>query len=79
MSLICPKHNTALTHKQGISKKTGKPYDFWGCPTKDGNQFCDYTENPKQEVREEPKQNTVADRIDKVNQELQLIANKNFS
>ena len=41
----CPKHNSELVHRQGVSKKTGKPYDFWACSQKDGNAYCDYTYN----------------------------------
>ena len=41
----CPKHNSELVHRQGVSKKTGKPYDFWACSQKDGQNFCDYTYN----------------------------------
>ena len=43
--MICPTHKTELINRKGVSKKTGKPYDFWGCTAKDGDQFCGYTEN----------------------------------
>jgi hypothetical protein len=33
-----------LVHRQGVSKKTNKPYDFWGCPEKTDGKFCEYTE-----------------------------------
>lgn len=32
-----------LVNRKGTSKKTGQPYDFWGCPGKDGNNFCKFT------------------------------------
>ena len=28
---LCPKCGTEMIHQKGTSKKTGKPYDFWGC------------------------------------------------
>lgn len=43
MSHNCPTHQCELVHRVGTSKKTGKPYDFWGCPQRDGNNFCDFT------------------------------------
>ena len=27
----CPNHEMPMTHRQGVSKKTGQPYDFYGC------------------------------------------------
>lgn len=36
----CPKHNQPFVHRQGVNAKTGKPYDFWACPAKDGNEYC---------------------------------------
>jgi hypothetical protein len=36
-----------LVHRRGISKKTGRPYDFWACPEKTDGKFCEYIENPK--------------------------------
>lgn len=36
---FCPVHKVAFQHRTGTSK-TGKPYDFWACPRKDGNEFC---------------------------------------
>lgn len=41
--MICPIHSLELEHRQGVSKKTGKDYDFWACPNKEGGQFCSYT------------------------------------
>lgn len=32
----CPIHRTPFTLKEGISKKTGKPYSFWACGTQIG-------------------------------------------
>lgn len=41
----CPQHNIELVNRKGISKKTGKPYDFWACTTKTDDKYCDYTYN----------------------------------
>ena len=38
----CPLHNVPLVHKAGVSKTSGKPYEFWGCPAKDNGQFCSH-------------------------------------
>lgn len=40
---LCEIHKVPLVHKQGISKKTGRPYDFWSCPERnpDGS-YCKY-------------------------------------
>lgn len=37
----CPKCGNALIHRKGISKKTGRPYDFFGCSVRE----CDATFN----------------------------------
>jgi len=41
----CPQHKVELVNRKGVSKKTGKPYDFWACPEKQGDTYCPYTEN----------------------------------
>lgn len=45
---ICQQHNAPMTWREGVSKKTGKPYAFWACATKnpDGS-FCNYKPNTK--------------------------------
>jgi len=50
---ICPTHNVPLVEKGGISKKTGKSYHFWGCPTWAETQ-CDYTEKEFGTVQNNP-------------------------
>ncbi len=30
---VCGIHNISMVWKSGISKKTGKPYAFWSCPS----------------------------------------------
>lgn len=39
---VCPVHRQPWEHKQGVSKKTGKAYAFWGCPVKGADGFCEY-------------------------------------
>ena len=43
---ICGIHQTQMLWKTGVSRKTGKPYAFWSCPTKnpDGS-FCQFKSN----------------------------------
>ena len=43
----CSVHKVEMAHRQGVSKKTNRPYDFWACPEKDkeGN-YCDQTWRP---------------------------------
>ena len=36
---LCPVHNVAFQHRQGVSK-TGKPYDFWACPERPDGDYC---------------------------------------
>ena len=37
----CPVHGTPLVWKAGTSKKTGKAYAFWSCPTKNADgSYC---------------------------------------
>lgn len=39
----CGVHGTQMKWLTGTSKKTGKPYAFWSCPTKNADgSFCDY-------------------------------------
>jgi DNA topoisomerase-1 len=33
----CPKCKKPLYRRQGVSQKTGKPYDFYGCADRDCN------------------------------------------
>ena len=41
----CRVHGVPFVHKEGISKKTGKPYSFWSCPARNADQsYC--TEKP---------------------------------
>lgn len=49
LALTCPHHKVKLVHRQGVSKKTGNPYDFWGCPKMDDGKYCDYTWNSKKD------------------------------
>lgn len=38
---LCPVHGTPWTHKVGVAKATGKPYDFWGCNERlDDGSYC---------------------------------------
>jgi hypothetical protein len=52
----CPVHNVPFVHRVGVSKpkqegEEGKPYDFWGCPTKVGGGWC--KQKPPKEPTEE--------------------------
>ena len=40
---VCGIHGTPMSWKTGVSKKTNKPYAFWGCasPNADGS-YCTY-------------------------------------
>ena len=49
LGLVCPHHKVKLVHRQGVSKKTGKPYDFWACPEMEDGKYCGYTWNPKKD------------------------------
>ena len=40
---VCPIHNNELTLREGVSKKNGKEYSFWGCTDKTDGQFCAHT------------------------------------
>lgn len=39
---ICPDHNKPFVHKQGVSPKNGKAYDWWTCSEKKGKNYCDW-------------------------------------
>jgi hypothetical protein len=39
----CPIHQTELVLREGVSKKNGKEYSFWGCTDKTDGQFCAHT------------------------------------
>jgi hypothetical protein len=40
---LCGIHGTPMVFKEGVSKKTGKPYAFWGCDTKNADgSFCSF-------------------------------------
>jgi len=40
----CGVHGTAMKWLEGTSKKTGKPYAFWTCPTKNADgSYCKYS------------------------------------
>ena len=43
MTYNCPFHNQELVLREGVSKKTGKEYSFYGCSVKDNGQFCAHT------------------------------------
>jgi hypothetical protein len=37
----CPVHGATTVWKEGVSKKTGKPYAFWGCTEKNADgSYC---------------------------------------
>jgi hypothetical protein len=36
----CPVHGLTTVWKEGVSKKTGKPYGFWGGTEKHGDEWC---------------------------------------
>ena len=44
---ICTKHKVEMTFKEGgVSKKSGNAYNsFWGCPEKNGKEFCGESQN----------------------------------
>ena len=37
---LCPKHHVPFVHKVGKSARTGRPFNFWSCPEKDGSVYC---------------------------------------
>jgi hypothetical protein len=40
---ICGVHGTVMQWKTGVSKKSGKSYAFWSCPTKNAdNSYCKF-------------------------------------
>lgn len=57
---LCPKHQVAFQHKTGTSK-VGKPYDFWACPSKDGDRFCQEKPGPRVAEKPAPPAPVVAD------------------
>ena len=66
---VCPQHKVDLLHREGTSKKTGKPYDFWACPEKQGDNYCPYTENengPSRKSLESQVLTNLAVRLDKM-------------
>lgn len=41
VNATCPVHGTQMEWKTGVSKATGKPYAFWGCPTRNADgSYC---------------------------------------
>lgn len=48
---VCPKGHGPFVHKTGVAKKTGKPYDFWGCAGRnpDGS-YCQEKPPERQDV-----------------------------
>lgn len=36
----CPKHGVPFLRRVGTAKGSGRPYDFWACPKKDGTAYC---------------------------------------
>jgi hypothetical protein len=39
---VCPVHGCAMVWREGVSKKSHKPYAFWSCPSKNADgSFCD--------------------------------------
>ena len=46
----CGIHGTEMNWRTGVSKKTGKPYAFWSCPSKNADgSWCNFT--PPKEVK----------------------------
>ena len=40
---VCGIHGTPMAWKTGVSKKSGKPYAFWSCATKNAdNTWCTF-------------------------------------
>lgn len=65
----CPQHKCELVHRSGTSKKTGKPYDFYACPQKQGDNYCPYTENengPSRKALESQTLTNLTVRMDKM-------------
>lgn len=52
----CSLHNVPSVWKEGVSKKTGKPYAFWGCDVKTNGGYCTAEQigdpTPPKETRE---------------------------
>lgn len=45
---VCGIHGTPMEWKTGTSKKTGKPYAFWSCATRNADgSFCSYKPDQK--------------------------------
>lgn len=45
---ICPECQSPIVEKKGISRKTGKPYQFFGCANYPN---CDYVWHPEPELK----------------------------
>lgn len=39
---ICGDHHIPMTWKSGVSKKTNRPYGFWGCNEKTNGEWCTF-------------------------------------
>jgi hypothetical protein len=45
----CPIHQVPFVHKTGVSKTSGRAYDFWGCPERnEDGSYCQ--EKPTQKA-----------------------------
>jgi len=49
---VCPTHNIPFLYKSGVSRKTGQPYGFWGCPAK--NMDGTYCKNQPVKTVQQP-------------------------
>ena len=48
---MCGVHGVPMSRKQGVSAKTGKPYDFMSCPQKNADgSWCTYKPVKKEAV-----------------------------
>ncbi len=81
----CPLCDSKLNHRQGVSAKTGKPYDFWGCSNWRDNEItgtpgCKYTYNPNykpktplQRTTQKIEENTILGLLNEMNNKLDEI------
>lgn len=66
----CPMCQSFIKEKSGISKKTGKPYRFYGCSN---YPKCDYVWHPEPESKEETKETKVIPILELCDKDLEKI------
>ena len=53
--MICSLHEVQSVWKEGVSKKTNKPYAFWGCDIKTDGKYCTAEQIEEVKTPEPPK------------------------